>query len=254
MKRALPGRAAAVAFVVLGAAAPAAGKDKASDAAQVDIQFSLCAPPAQVESALALRPRGAAFDVWLFDDPALALFGKGLRIRLRDTGRGAELTLKVADQDCAKLPAGALAAGEGKCEYDLHGEKLAGALSLTRSVDRPAANELVTGRRPLASALSAAQVHYLQGVPGAWPLPAGLRTLGPTRVRSYRAEGKPYVVDVSELPGGERFIEISRKVGLADLQRQRDRLESDLAQAGVAVCGDQTAQAVSKLRALLRRP
>ena len=254
MDRILPARAAVAALAVVLAAAPAAGAGGSSGATRVDIQFSLCEEPAEVERALDLRLRGAPFDVWLFDDPALALFAKGLRIRLRETRQGAELTLKLAEQDCAKLPLGAVPAGEGKCEYDLHGAKLGGALSLAKAVDARTAAELVSGRLPLPKALSAAQARILQGTPGAWPLPPELRALGPTRVRSYRANGRPSVVDVSELPGGERFIEISLKVALADAQRQRDRLEADLARAGVPACADQSAQAVNKLRALLARP
>jgi len=220
----------------------------------LDIQASLCGSPAQMERALRLQPHGPPFDVWLFDDAALALFGKGLRIRLREAKGGAELTLKVADRDCAKLPAASLPAGEGKCEYDLHGTKVAGALSLTRKLDARTAAELVAGRAPLASALSAAQTGFLQSVPGAWPLPPQVRALGPTRVRSYSSDGKTYTVDVSELPGGERFIEISRKVPLAEAQRSREQFDADLAKAGVAVCADQSAQAVNKLRALVQRP
>ena len=226
----------------------------AASAAPVDIQFSLCGEPAAIERALELRPRGAPFDVWLFDDPELALFAKGLRLRLRETKQGADLTLKAADQDCATLSREAVPAGQGKCEYDMHGTKVAGAVSLTRSVDARTAGELSAGRLPLENELSAAQKRFLGGVPGAWPLPSGIRALGPTRVRSFGAKGKPYVVDVSELPGGERFIEISRKVASADAPRARDRFEADMARAGVTVCADQSAQAVNKLRALLRRP
>ena len=241
----------AASALTLGAP-PANAADTAGPA--IDIQFSLCGEPAAIERALELRPRGAPFDVWLFDDPALALFAKGLRLRLRETKQGADLTLKAADQDCATLSREAVPAGEGKCEYDMHGTKVAGAVSLTRSVDARTAGELSAGRLQLESEISAAQKRFLEGVPGAWPLSSGIRALGPTRVRSFGAKGKPYVVDVSELPGGERFIEISRKVASADAPRARDRFEADLARAGVTVCADQSAQAVNKLRALLRRP
>jgi hypothetical protein len=248
MPRASTIRAALAAPALVFAALPATG------AAPVDIQFSLCGEPAAIERALELRPRGAPFDVWLFDDTALALFAKGLRLRLRETKQGADLTLKAADQDCATLSRETVPAGQGKCEYDMHGTKVVGAVSLTRSVDARTAGELSAGRLPLENELSAAQKRFLEGVPGAWPLPSGIRALGPARVRSFSAKDKPYVVDVSELPGGERFIEISRKVASADAPRARDRFEADLARTGVTVCADQSAQAVNKLRALLRRP
>ncbi len=253
MIRVPAGCAALAASALILIAAPATGVGAPPVGASADIQFSICEAPAQVERALELLPHGAPFDVWLFDDPALGLFAKGLRIRLRETRQGAELTLKAADQDCAMLPQGSVPTGEGKCEYDLHGTRVAGALSLTRGVDARTANELVAGRLSLASELSAAQQRFLQGVSGAWPLLPGIRALGPTRVRSYRAKNQPYAVDMSELPGGERFIEISRKVAMADAARLRGQLEADLVKAGVPACADQSAQAVNKLRALLGR-
>jgi len=239
-----------------GGAAHAAGAapSVAPHGAIVDIQASLCDPVAKIERGLDLRPRGAPFDVWLFDDPTLTLFSKGLRLRLRAAKGVAELTLKAAEQDCAALPSTAVPGGAGKCEYDLHGAKLAGALSLTHRLDTHAAGELMVGRLPLASALSPAQAGFLKTVPGAWPLPPDLRPLGPTRVRSYSTGNKRYVVDISELPGGERFVEISRKVVHDDVQRAQVLLAQDLAHAGVAACEDQSAQAVNKLRALVQRP
>jgi hypothetical protein len=243
-----PGLAIAVALASAIATAGEAVAPKAS----IDVQYALCDSPANVERALALRRQGAPFDVYLFDTPALDLFGKGLRIRLRGTGKDAELTLKVADQDCAALPKGALPRGEGKCEYDLHGTRTAGALSITRSVAANTAGELKAGTLVLDKVLSPAQVAALKRTPGAWPLPPGIRPLGPARVQSYRAAAKPYAVDVSTLPAGERFIEISRKGPFANAERLRTDFESTLAEAGIAVCADQSAQAGNKLRALLR--
>jgi len=221
-----------------------------------DVQFSLCEKPEQVQRALSLSPRGAAGEVWLFDDAQTSLFKSGVRLRLRTGKSGWELTLKLAEQDCEKLAAGALPAGEGKCEYDLHGDKLAGALSLTHVLDASTARELIKGGRPLSLALSATQTRVLRETPGAWPLPTGLRALGPTQVQSYRAPSrdKPYVVDVSTLPGGERYIEISLKVPRADAMKRRDEMVADLKQAGVPACADQTAQAANKLKTLVSRP
>jgi len=229
---------------------PAMGSDKKPAAPRVDVQASLCGSPEQTIEALRLKSTGAPSDVWLFDDASLSLFNKGLRIRLRPNKKGAELTLKAADQDCAQLAPGVLPAGEGKCEYDAHGERIAGALSLSRTVSAAQAAQLAGGQAPVADALSEAQVRYLQSVPGVWPLPVGLRALGPTRVSSYAA--KPYVVDISELPGGERFIEISRKGPLTQAAQMRSRMNADLTAAGVTVCTDQSAQAVNKLKSLLK--
>jgi len=233
------------------AAARAAAADAPVPRASADIQMSLCAAPADIEKALKLRPAGAMLQVWLFDDPALSLFDKGLRIRLRETRQGADLTLKAAGQDCARRAGGRLPRSEEKCEYDLHDGKLMGSLSLTRTIGLRAKKALLGGK-PLANELSAPQKRFLQGQPGAWPLAPSIRALGPIRVRSYRTSDHRYAIDVSELPAGERFIEISRKVALADAARMHEQLRSDLARAGVAACADQSAQAVNKLRALLR--
>ena len=231
------------------AAVPALAADVPPPGASADIQMSLCAAPAEIERALQLRADGAPFQVWLFDDASLSLFDNGLRIRLRETSLGGDLTLKAANQDCSKPPS--LAMTEAKCEYDLHDGKLGGSLSLTRGVDMRTKKALLSGK-PLADELSAAQQRFLLAQPGAWPLPQAIRALGPTQVRSYRSGDKRYVVNVSELPGGERFIEISRKVVVADIARLQEQLKADLAKAGVTVCADQSAQAVNKLRALLR--
>ncbi len=104
---------------------------------QAEIQIGLCAPADQIVRALELRPRGTPIEVWLFDDAALTLFGRGLRLRLRVAADGrSEFTLKVADQDCARLDPNLVPPGEGKCEIDLHGASMAGAVSLARKLDR----------------------------------------------------------------------------------------------------------------------
>lgn len=217
----------------------------------VDLQASLCGESQHAVRALEVEPRGAPYSVWLFDDAALTMYAKGLRLRLRDKGgASAELTLKVAGQDCKALAKDAIPDGEGKCEYDLHGDKLAGAASISRELALAKAGEITAGRVPLAASLSATQQRFLQQA-GAWPLPEGLRALGPTRVTSYRGKGKRALsLDVSELPGGERYIEVSRKVSAAHWQGERTRFEADLAKAGVEQCADQSAQAGNKLRAL----
>ena len=240
-----------VAIVAL-AALPALAGDVPPPGARVDIQAALCASPELLKPALNLQPSGPPLNVWLFDDAALHLFEKGLRIRLREGKKGAELTLKAANQDCAHLAPGVMRKGQGKCEYDDHGGHIAGALSLSRKVDATLTADLAAGRKPLASALSKAQIRLLQSVPGAWPQPEGMRALGPTQVSSYQSVR--YAVDFSELPGGERFIEISRKGKVQQAESIRQHMNDDLAAAGMPLCADQSAQAVNKLRPLLKAP
>ena len=80
---------------------------------------------------------------------------------------------------------------EGKCEYDMHGTTIIGAVSLTRAIGPSATRDQLAGHLPLAEAMSAAQIRYVRDVVGAWPLPIGTKALGPQRVVSYRSKGKP---------------------------------------------------------------
>jgi hypothetical protein len=215
--------------------------------------MSLCGSADQIVEALNLRPRGPAIQVWLFDDPGLTLFQRGLRLRLRIAeGRG-EFTLKVANQDCARLDPRLVPAGEGKCEYDVHGTAMAGAVSLTRTLNGDTTDDLLAGRVPPTQVLSAMQVSYLRDVVGLWPLPSGLRALGPTQVQGYRVKGKPYDVDISRLGADQQYIEISEKVPVADATRKKAALEAVLSRAGVEMCADQSAQAINKLNALVHQ-
>lgn len=242
---------AALLLLAAPCAADAAGDERATT--QAEIQIALCAEPHQVVRLLSLTPRGGPRDVWLFDDAALSLFDRGVRLRLRVTDGAGELTLKSAVDDCAKVPPALLKAKAGKCEHDMHGDHVTAALSLTAGLNPARVQALLSGRLPLADALNAAQARYLKDVK-LWPLPADLRRLGPIQVLTFRARDNPYDVDISRMPGGESYIEISRKVALADAPAERKVFDDDLLHAGVAVCADQSAQAVNKLRALLRAP
>ena len=185
--------------------------------------------------------------------PHLRLFGRGLRLRLRVAADGrSEFTLKVANQDCARVDPKLIPPGEGKCEYDAYGTGMAGAVSLNRSLGVRSTNELLAGRVAPAQVLSPSQIRYLREVVGVWPLPPRIRGLGPMQVQTYRTKGKLYDLDISQLPGGEQYAEISRKVPAADATRTMGAMEAELTRAGVEMCPDQSSQAVNKLRALLR--
>jgi hypothetical protein len=220
---------------------------------QAEIQIGLCARTDKIVQALDLRPHGAPITVWQFDDPALTLFGRGLRLRLRVATDGhSVLTLKVADQDCVRLDPKLVPPGEGKCEYDVYGNNMAGAVSLNLRLGTESTSDLLAGRVTPAEILSPTQVRYLRNVVGIWPLPTGIRRLGPMKVQTYRTKGKHDDIDISQLPDGEQFAEISRKVPQIDASRTMGVMQTDLARAGVAVCADQSSQAANKLRALLR--
>ena len=230
-----------------------AGAVEAQTVTQAEIQIGLCASADQIVQALDLHPRGTPIKVWQLDDDALSLFARGLRLRLRVAADGrSEFTLKAADQDCARVDPKLIPPGEGKCEYDVYGTRTAGTVSLTHSLGAKSTNDLLTGRIALAQALSLSQIRYLRETLGIWPLPLGIRALGPMQVRTYRTKGKLYDIDISQLPSGEQYAEISRKVPLTDATRTKDLMEADLARAGVEMCADQYSQAGKKLRSLLR--
>jgi hypothetical protein len=221
--------------------------------AQAEIQIGLCSTPEQIQQRLDLRPHGTPITVWQFDDSLLTLFADGVRLRLRVAADGgSELTLKVANQDCARLEHGLVPAGEGKCEYDVYGESMAGSVSLTRRLDAESTSGLVAGRMPPARVLSGAQIGYLRDVVNIWPLPSDVRALGPMQVLTYRSPDKLYDIDISQLPGDIRYAEISRKVPAADALRLKAVMEADLSRVGVEPCADQSSQAGNKLRSLVR--
>jgi hypothetical protein len=169
----------------------AATKPADTSTAQVDLQVGLCAPADEVRRAFNLRSRGAPFEVWLFDDDALSLFARGVRLRLRMKPDGAELTLKVADQDCAQPAPGLVPPREGKCEYDSHGPDVAGAVSISRTIDARLARDLISGWQSVAAALSPAQVRFLRTIASVGPLRGDVRALWPQRVHTWQVAQRP---------------------------------------------------------------
>lgn len=223
----------------------------APEAARAEVQIDVCAPLSAVVAALKLRAPGPVTTTWLFDDADLSLFRRGLRLRLRINAGGADLTMKVADQDCARIPAGAIPSGQGKCEMDLHGATMTGTVSLSQSLSREHADALVTGAARIQDALSAVQVDFLRDLARGGSLPPALLPLGPMSTRSQRAADRSYAVDVTTLPGGQQYLEVTRRVRMDEAERTRHRLLQNLAHAGVALCADQSGQAAIKMRTLL---
>jgi hypothetical protein len=233
---------------------PAATAAEPASTVRAEVQIGVCAALPDVTKALGLRAPGPATTTWLFDDANLNLLQRGLRLRLRVDARSADLTLKVADQDCARIPAGAIPPAQGKCELDLHGATMTGAVSLAQPLSRRHADMLVAGTMRVHDALSRAQRHYLQEVVGGGPLPVALQPLGPLAITTRRAADRSFALDVTTLPGGEQYLEVTRKVAVAKAESTRHRLEQDLARAGVTLCADQAGQAAVKLRKLLPPP
>lgn len=233
--------------------ADAAAAKGGKGAPRAEVQIGLCGEPDAIERALALRPREAPYETWQFDDAALSLLAHGVRIRLRAKDGGSELTVKFASQDCSTVARELVPRREGKCEYDVYGASREGAVSLTRMLDVAATRDLLAGRTPVAQALSPAQVRYLRDVVHYYPLPGELRALGPIANTVYATQDNGYEVDMSQLPGGQRYAEISKKVPQAAIDPTFRALEALLARAGVAACADQTGQAAAKLRLMLQK-
>jgi hypothetical protein len=220
--------------------------------AGAEVQINLCSEPDAIARALELAPSGKPREAWYFDNAALDHFGKGAVFRLR-TGAGTqELTLKAANQDCAKVPAALLPKGAAKCEYDVHGSSVVGAVSLTRTLDPAQARKLLDSPAELPDLLSEAQVRYLREGLSAWPLASGMQRLGPARIESWRAAGKHYVVEVWSLPSGKRYIEMSQKTDAGNARRLQARLLDMLAAHGLRACPDQNSMAGEKLADYLR--
>lgn len=238
-------------FALLAAAAVGAPCHAAGPRAE--IQVGLCGASPAIARALDLVPRGPAYETWLFDDPTLSLIARGVRLRLRMHPTDPVLTLKVADQDCRTLPHGLVPHGEGKCEYDVHGAAMAGAVSLDHPITSATARALVAGTPPSA-ALSPAQRRYLREVLRLDPLPADLRALGPIRTEVLRTRDRRYDVDQATLPDGAVTLEISVKVPVAKVTAAQAALDGRLAAARVTPCADQSGQAAAKLRSLVERP
>jgi len=240
-------RTGAAAFLVLVAACTARPpRDHRPAAPRAEVQINVCSTPDHIVGALGL---GAASltEVWYFDDRSLDLFQRGLVFRLRITGGKPELTMKVADQDCAIVPGALIPRPDGKCEYDLHGNDLRGAVSISTPLDYGTGGEMIAGHLALAQLLSDAQRRYLKEAVHLWPLTESTEPLGPVYVDAYRGQEKRFVVESWRLPSGQRFAEISRKVALRDAWRTRAELMNELAGSGVRACENQSSQARAKL-------
>lgn len=229
-----------------------AASDNGTKKMRAEVQVLLCGEPSAIERALALQPREASYETWLFDTPTLSLLEKGLRFRLRYKAGASELTVKVAGQDCRSLAMGRLPGKEGKCEYDVYGQKTDGVVSLTKKLDDDTARALAKGATSVFGALSPAQMRFLNESVHLDPIRADVRPLGPIANRVF-ATSDGYSVDDSQMPGGERFVEISTKVPLQEADAAMKALDARLRQAGIAACADQTGPSAAKLRLLVQR-
>lgn len=238
--------------VVLAGSARALPAPTPAKPPRAEIQINLCAPPEEVARALELTPApNPVRQVWYFESPALDHHARGTVFRLRVGTGERTLTLKAPAGSCEGVDPWLLPTGQGKCESDVHGEAIKNVVSLETELDEKTVRQLLDGSVSLASVLSKAQIRYLQTIPGAWPLAADLRPLGPIRVETSRPATGRFVAETWRLPDGQHFVEVSRKADRTDVARVREELLAELAKAGAPLCSDQSSQAAAKLRILL---
>src|SRR4029077_8468342 len=179
--RAGAAKVAAVIALNFTTALPAASPEEPPVA---EVQINLCAPPEEILRRLSLSTDpDRRREIWYFESPTLEEYVKGIVFRLRLGANERRLTVKARIADCAQVDASLLRAAGGKCEADVHGEKMQIVASLEADLDEKTVRGLLDGRVSLPSALSPAQGRYLQAA-GPWPLSVDLRPLGPIRVDS----------------------------------------------------------------------
>jgi hypothetical protein len=241
-------------LICIGDSVAVAATEDGMRSGGAEVQINICSEPRQVITALQLvRKDTKSLEVWFFDTAGLDLFRRGVLFRLRSTGRKNELTLKVGNQDCARVNPELLPAGLAKCEYDVHGAHSVAAVSISRILDETQLRGLLEGQVVLADLLSPAQVRYLRENAAVWPLPPGLMRLGPAHIETYRRKGKPFDVELWQLPSGRRYLEISRKCRLEDAPRVQAELEGMLVSKSLKLCPDQGPQAGGRFKDLLAR-
>ena len=177
---------------------------------------------------------------------------RGVVVRLRISDKESELTLKFARQNCLAINLELLPTDQAKCEYDMHGEKLEGAVSISRSLESQQVDDLLNGSAALVDFLSPVQERYLQEGADVWPLPSGLKILGPGTIDTYKKKGQPFTVEIWQLQSGLRTIEISQKSTVADARSVEVHLKEILAGSQVKICEDQSSQAGRKLQAYVQ--
>lgn len=251
-------RSVGVLALALGAAAAPADAADEPGAPRAEVQVSVCSPPDAVVRSLGLRPDASAPQaVWFFDTPAHDLEQRGVRLRLRRTAEGGDLTVKLGAQDCSQMAAADAVPRSAKCEVDVRAGSRDGALSLRREVtagEVAALGAAAPASGPgLAAALHAsldAQQHAaLRAAFGpAWRAPASMRRIGPASITAYRAPGRKFAVEFWQLPNGEVAGEASRKVDEPRAGATLSQMQAALRHAGVALCEEQVSQSARLLR------
>ncbi len=232
------------------------------------VEIKVTVSDAQVDRALRLLDLGdqSRLAIWFYDDLTtgvrLPLLQAGLilRVRLKDSGRGGDATVKLRPCRASQL-AGQWFDREGDDELELRAEEdWAGtrrvlAASAQADVSAATAAQVRAASPPPAGLLTADQAAYLAECASLRVDLRGLTALGPiaaTRWKSVRGPG----LDGLELRAerwtvrGLDFLELSVKCDLDEApQRQRD-VESALAAAGLEQSPDQETKTRRVLEAL----
>jgi hypothetical protein len=124
-------------------------------------------------------------------------------------------------------------------------------VSISQVLDESQVRGLLAGQVALADLLSPAQVSYMREVVAVWPIPSGLKNLGPAQIETYHRKGKPFVVELWQFPSGRSDLKISQKSRLEDARHIQSKLEEMLERKKVKLCPDQGALAAGRLKDLL---
>jgi len=223
--------------------------DRFAGTSQVEIKVTIRAEQEMKTVRLLGLDRSTAEsrEIYFFDTPQLACFGRNvvLRARLIEHGRD-DSTVKIRPVDPARISPLWTRLEGFKLEADVAGIKVVRSASLTCSQKHGEIEDVAAGKRPLRKLFSSEQERFLEvNALVAVPFDA-LRVLGPISVLRWqsRREGLPGELTAEEwrLPDGTDLLELSVKVDHKDAVRAQRKLAAFLAHAGLDHTGVQEAK------------
>jgi hypothetical protein len=160
--------------------------------------------------------------------------------------------MKAAVADCGQVDASLLRAGRGKCEADVHGDKMQTWYSLERTSTRRRFRVCSTASRPRFRALFRPGALSRDGPRVA--AREGLRPLGPIRVDSHRPRKANSWRSSGRLREASEWAEVSRKTETVDVARVRKAMLGSFRRPTSNRARTPLRRRSRKLRALLAAP
>ena len=180
--------------------------------------------------------------IHFFDTGELALFDRGLILRVRQTVAGGDAddaTLKVRGDGAAAAAERFLATAAGTAKFE--GDQNAGrdellSFSITTRLSPADSASVVAGGKPLESVLDDAGRTLLREIGGAAADSIGIQSLGPIRSRSWKPKPAGFAGKITvELwdVAGTPLLELSDKVPRAEAPALAAQLMKLIAEMGV---------------------